>query len=48
MDRRVGQIRRYGRKLLITRAQEAGFAVEICRYVDSLGFFVTLTYKALG
>lgn len=48
MDRKIGHYRRYRRKGLVELAQRAGFSVERAEYADSLGFFVTLLYKALG
>jgi SAM-dependent methyltransferase len=48
MDRRVGHLRRYRRKVLLERVHAAGFVTQRARYADSLGFFATLAYKALG
>lgn len=48
MDRRVGHFRRYRSAALQAQVRAAGFAVERGRYVDSLGFFVTLLYKWVG
>jgi SAM-dependent methyltransferase len=45
MDAKVGHLRRYTRQTLMTAVREAGFAVESCSYVDSLGFFATLLFK---
>jgi SAM-dependent methyltransferase len=48
MDRKVGHLRRYHRRPLIDLVGTAGFAVESGAYVDSLGYFSTLVYKAVG
>jgi putative flippase GtrA/SAM-dependent methyltransferase len=48
MDRRVGHFRRYRSTALQAQVRAAGFDVERGRYVDSLGFFVTLLYKWVG
>jgi SAM-dependent methyltransferase len=45
MDAKVGHIRRYTRGSLVAAVRAAGFAVERCAYVDSLGFFATLLFK---
>jgi SAM-dependent methyltransferase len=48
MDARVGHVRRYTRHSLLTCVRAAGFKVERCSYVDSLGFFATLLFKLIG
>lgn len=48
MDRKVGHFRRYRKAGLVSLLREAGFQVEQARYVDSLGFFASLAYRALG
>jgi SAM-dependent methyltransferase len=48
MDRKVGHFRRYRRRPLVARLQQAGFEVREARYADSLGFFVTLLYRLIG
>lgn len=48
MDRKVGHVRRYSRSVLATRLTQAGFYVESIRYVDCLGFCVSLLYKLFG
>ncbi len=48
MDRRVGHFRRYRKTRLQRQLIAAGFAIELGRYVDSLGFLVTLMYKVIG
>jgi SAM-dependent methyltransferase len=45
MDAKVGHVRRYTRRTLVAAVSAAGFAVERCAYVDSLGFFATLLFK---
>ena len=48
MDAMVGHVRRYTRRSLTAAVQAAGFAIDRCEYVDSLGFFATLVFKFLG
>lgn len=48
MDKKVGHFRRYRKKDLKNKLQQAGFEVIDARYVDSLGFFASLIYKWLG
>ena len=48
MDRHVGHVRRYRRRALIELVEEAGFVVDRCRFVDSLGFVAGLVYRLLG
>lgn len=48
MDRRVGHLRRYRRRQLLDRLQQAGFEVTQARYADSLGFFAALAYRLGG
>ena len=48
MDRRVGHVRRYRRADLAHLLRGCGFAIDAMYYADSLGFFATLLYKALG
>lgn len=45
MDTKVGHVRRYTRRTLVATVHAAGFTVESCCYVDSLGFFATLLFK---
>ena len=45
MDAKVGHVRRYTRRTLIAEGRAAGFGVERCAYVDSLGYFATLLFK---
>jgi SAM-dependent methyltransferase len=47
MDRKVGHLRRYHRGELTTLVTAAGLRIDRVRYADSLGFFVTLLYRAL-
>lgn len=46
MDSRVGHHRRYLRRNLVALLEQGGFQIDDSRYVDSLGFFVTLLFKA--
>lgn len=48
MDTKVGHYRRYTRKELMDKVYAAGFNVERCEYVDSLGVLATLMYKWIG
>jgi len=45
MDQKVGHFRRYRRPDLVEKLEAAGFRIRHARYVDSLGFLVTLLYK---
>ncbi len=45
MDQKVGHFRRYSRTDLVEKLEAAGFKIRHARYVDSLGFLVTLLYK---
>jgi SAM-dependent methyltransferase len=48
MDTKVGHLRRYRLGQLVDTVRRAGFQVDRCRYVDSLGFAATLAYKVVG
>lgn len=48
MDAKVGHVRRYTRGTLTSRVAAAGFHIERIAYADSIGFFATLLFKALG
>jgi SAM-dependent methyltransferase len=48
MDRKVGHLRRYRKRELEEKVREAGLTVREAGYVDSLGFFATLAYRAFG
>lgn len=45
MDRKVGHVRRYTRRMLCNRLTYAGFKINEARYADSLGVLATLVYK---
>lgn len=47
MDKKVGHVRRYTRRELISKARAAGFSVRYCRYADFLGFFAALLFRFL-
>lgn len=47
MDRKVGHFRRYRLGELRAKLQEAGFAVDNARYVDSIGFLASLAFRML-
>lgn len=47
MDRRVGHVRRYRRRELMSKYSQVGLCVTDARYVDSLGLFVSLLYRLL-
>jgi SAM-dependent methyltransferase len=48
MDAKVGHVRRYTRETLTSRVAAAGFHIERVAYADSVGFFATLLFKAIG
>ena len=48
MDELVGHRRRYRRKDLVEKIEDAGFQVDTATYVDSLGFFLALVYRWIG
>jgi SAM-dependent methyltransferase len=48
MDAKVGHFRRYTRAKLMSRVTAAGFRIERVAYADSVGFFATLLFKAVG
>ena len=48
MDAKVGHVRRYTREALTSRVVAAGFRIERVAYADSIGFFATLLFKAVG
>ena len=48
MDAKVGHVRRYKRSTLDTAVGSAGFSIRRAAYVDSLGFFAALLFKAVG
>jgi SAM-dependent methyltransferase len=45
IDSKLGHYRRYSKKNLIKKISESGFKIELCVYVDSLGFFAWLFLK---
>jgi SAM-dependent methyltransferase len=45
IDSGLGHFRRYSKKELIKKVSEPGFQIELCVYVDSLGFFSWLFLK---
>ncbi len=46
MDEKVGHYRRYRRRALMRLVSASGFRVDRAAYVDSLGFFAALLYRA--
>jgi len=48
IDASVGHYRRYGKKELLNKLEQAQFAILECLYVDSIGFFAWLALKMLG
>lgn len=48
MDRKVGHFRRYRRRDLTNKMQNAGFEIISAQYVDSLGFIAAIIYKLIG
>lgn len=47
MDRKVGHLRRYTRRVLVDLLTAAQFQVVSARYADSLGVIATLAYRLL-
>jgi SAM-dependent methyltransferase len=48
MDSKVGHYRRYTKRSLDKVVRHAGFHILHTRYIDSVGFWVTLMYKLIG
>lgn len=48
LDKLVHHYRRYSREEMVQKVQAAGFQIEECRYVDSLGWLVMYLYKLFG
>lgn len=48
LDAHVGHYRRYSKKELVTKLNEAGFDVVACQYVDSIGFLAWWTTRIRG
>lgn len=48
LDKLVNHYRRYSKEEMIRKVRAAGFEIEECRYVDSLGWLVMRLYKLLG
>lgn len=48
MDRKVGHFRRYRRAGLTALLRQAGYVVEMARYVDCLGYVAGLLYRLIG
>ena len=48
LDTKVGHFRRYRKRELIDKLERAGFEIELCEYVDSIGIIAALTTKILG
>jgi SAM-dependent methyltransferase len=44
-DTKLGHFRRYSKKELINKVSRSGFKIDLCVYVDSLGFFAWLFLK---
>jgi predicted SAM-dependent methyltransferase len=47
-DKAVGHHRRYTKKELVEKCEEAGFYIKKAKYVDSLGFFIAFLYKGIN
>ena len=47
MDKKVGHVRRYEKKL-IRKVKKSGFKIVYCNYADSIGFFASIIIKFLG
>ncbi len=48
MDRKVGHVRRYRRRDLVSKVEAAGLEISYARYADCLGFFASLVFKLAG
>jgi hypothetical protein len=48
LDSKIGHFRRYKKHELRYKLERAGFEVELCEYVDSLGILAALLTKILG
>jgi SAM-dependent methyltransferase len=48
LDKNVGHFRRYRRRELIQKVQDAGFQVESCYYNDSIGVLASLAIRIFG
>lgn len=48
LDRSVGHYRRYDKRDISKKINEAGFQIIKIHYVDTLGFFIWLIYKIIG
>ena len=44
-DTKLGHFRRYSKKELIYKVSQSGFKIDLCTYVDSVGFFAWLFLK---
>lgn len=48
MDKKIGHYRRYSKKELIQKLQEANYKIIQCHYCDSIGFFASFAIKFFG
>ncbi len=48
LDEKVGHYRRYNKRDLVRKVEQAGFEVQTCHYADSVGFFASLAMKLIG
>ena len=48
MDKKVGHVRRYTRKTLAKRLDDAGYNILVAKYSDSMGFFASIVFKVFG
>ena len=48
MDEQIGHVRRYSKRGLLTKINNAGFQVKLVQYDDFLGFFASLAVKTIG
>ncbi len=46
-DKSVGHYRRYHKEEIIQKLKKAGFQINFCRYVDSMGFLAAYLFKLL-
>ncbi len=48
LDRRVGHFRRYRKRELISKVENAGFRIDYCHYNDCLGVIASLALTVVG
>ena len=48
MDELIGHVRRYSKKELLAKVENAGFQIKRVQYDDFLGFFASVVVKIIG